>query len=305
MAKMNMAHLYGRVAKPPTIKCSADGEMSYGILYVDVVRSLRPVDDGTNFTKHDLIMVLSREKEILDQYRDLTKNTVVLIKGVITSRQTQKPSVCPHCKDENGNPVRNSRPGNMIYITPIFLRKIEEYEEDEEQEAVEDVIRNQEISNQAYMYCTVLTQPKRIRTKKGIDLTQYRVAINRKFTIRTDDVERRTDYPVVKSYGEQALDDFMYINQGTTLLIDGFLQGRKVTRKIKCEHCGQIYEYKDYSMEIIPYDTEYLVDYRTREEVEEENKMKVEDLKQRLFEMASHPDKKNEPAEEENDEDED
>ena len=84
------------------------------------------------------------------------------------------------------------------------------------------------------------------------------------------------------------------------MLIDGFLQGRKVTRNVKCDRCGQFYSYVDYSMEIIPYDTEYLANFKTRSQVEEENQMRVEELKQKLFDEARRPESMVSESEEEN-----
>lgn len=283
MAKMNITFLYGRVSKAPVIMRDKETkEMKSGLVYVNTVRSLRPVEDGIKFVKHDYPLIITKEKEILDQMAEWKENDIVFIKGVVSSKSMSKPSFCPYgCQDENGNALKNEVIGNLIYITPIYVRKEKEF--DSKEAAIEDLVVNREISNQCYVYGTLLQKPKLYKTKKNIQITQYRIAINRKYTIRTDDVTLRTDYPVVKSYGEQALDDFMYLDLGSEIIVDGFLQARNVVRHVKCKCCEKFYDFKDHSLEIIPYDTEYVKGFRTKEDLEEEHQMKVEEAKQMLF----------------------
>ena len=282
MAKQNMAFLYGRVSKAPIINMNKEtGEYLYGMVYVDTVRSLRHVDDDVRFVKHDHPLVMSREKEFIDMMREWKENDVVYIKGVVTSKSLNKASFCPGCKDENGNPVKNEVKGNLIYITPIYARKVAEYQD--KNAAIEDVVKNREISNQVYAMGTLIRDPKMFTTKKHLRITQYIIAMNRKFKIRTDDQSITTDWPVVKSYGEMALDDKLRLRTGAEIYIDGFLQARTVTRKVKCRCCGKLYEFKDHAMEIVPYGIEYLTGYKSNDEIEAEKQMSIEQARQALF----------------------
>ena len=283
MGRQNIAFLYARVSKRPIISRDAEsGEYNYGMAYVDTVRSLRPVDDGIKFVKHDHPLIMSREKDILDQMCEWEENDIVLVKGVVTSKTIPKTSFCPHCTDENGNATKNTKNGNLVYITPIYVRKEKSYGEDKKS-AIEDIVNNREISNQVYVMGTLVRDPKLITVKKGIQIAQYPLAINRKFTIRTDDPNIKTDWPIVKNYGEKAREDKIFLQLGAEVIIDGLLQARNITRHAVCDKCGQTYDWVDHCMELVPYDVEYVSGHKSEEQVKAESQKEVEDIKQMLF----------------------
>ena len=225
---------------------------------------------------------MAKEKAMLEKFRTLEVNDIIFIKGVITSTKMKKKSFCTCIDPETNNPTENLSLGNLLYVTPLYINKVKSYGEDEAS-AIQDVIENREISNQAYVIGTLIQDPKLWTTKKGTQITQYPIAINRKFLIRSDDPSIKTDWPVVKSYGEQARNDKVFLQYQANVFIDGFLQARAVTRKTKCKCCGKIYEWTDHAMEIIPYAVEYLTGQKTTEEIEEEHRKSIEDLKQELF----------------------
>lgn len=278
MAKINTVNIYGRLEKDPVIVMDKEtGEYQFGFCYVDTVRSLRDAGDDLHFVKHTKPMVLSREKEILDAMSSWKENDMVMIKGVIHTKALKKTSFCDHCKE------KNEVFGNLITINPIHVLKIKSYGDDK-MAAVEDLVNNREISNQVQIYGTLLKDPQIFTTKRGLQITQYPIAINRKFTVRTDDPTIKTDYPVVKSYGEQARDDKTYLKFQSEIIIDGFLQARTVRRKKKCDSCGEEYLWTDNCMEIVPYAVEHIKNCRTPEEVEADFDKKAEEYKQMLYE---------------------
>lgn len=282
MAKQNIVILMARVKKPASIRKNAEtGEYNFGLVYTDVVRGVRQVDDKVDFIKHDSPLIMSKEKAHIECMATWKENDIVLIKGVVTSKRIPKISICPNCTNPDGTPVKNETIGNLLYITPIFAEKIKSF--NTKREAVEYIVDRSEMSNQVWIYGVLLKDPKLFTTKQKVQITQYPIAINRKFTIRTDDPTIKTDWPVVKSYGEQAREDRLHLKAGSEVIIDGFLQAREITRKTKCECCGQIYEWKDHAMEIVPYAVEYVADYLSNTEIEEEHRMSVEELKQMLY----------------------
>ena len=286
MAKQNLAFFYGRVAKAPNVSQNLEtGKYGYAMAYLDTVRSLREVDDKVRFVKHDHPLITSLEPAIIEKMVEWKENDIVIVKGVVTSKRAPKGSICPYCKDEKGVSTRNESDGNILYVTPIHVQTIKSYGEDK-LAAIEDIISNREISNQVYIYGTLLRDPKFYVTKQGVSITQYPIAINRKFTIRTDDPSIKTDYPFVKSYGEQARQDKTYLRYQAEIIADGFLQARRVKRKCTCKVCGKAYDWEDRMMEIVPYAVEYVSGQRTDEEVEQEFEHKVEEYKQMLFSKA-------------------
>ncbi len=281
MARQNIVFMYARVNKSPIIAKTKDtDEFNYGMVYVETVRGVREVDDKVKYVRHDYPLIISREKHILEDIATWEENDIVIVKGAITSKKIVKTSHCPNCTTD-GVATKNKSEGNLLYITPIYVKKVKSF--DTKEEAIEEIIQNREISNQAYVVGTLLKDPKLFKTKTGVRITQYPIAINRKFTIRTDDPTIRTDYPMVKSYGEQAINDKTFLKYQAEVIIDGFLQARTVTRKQKCACCGEYYEWKDNSLELVPYEVEYLKGHLTPEEVEAERKQKVEEYKQMLY----------------------
>ena len=155
MARQNIVFLYARVSKLPVLsKDKSTGELNYGMVYVDTVRGLREVDDDVRYVKHDYPLIISREKNILDNIMEWKENDIVFIKGAITSKKITKSSYCPECADENGNAFKNMSLGNLLYITPIYVKKMASYETKED--AVKDIVDNREISNQVYIVGTLV-----------------------------------------------------------------------------------------------------------------------------------------------------
>ena len=161
------------------------------------------------------------------------------------------------------------------------MKKVAEY--DNKNDATDDLMENREISNQVWTIGTLIKDPRFFKTKDNIPITQYLIALNRKFRNPNDSEEIVTDWPIVKSYGEMALEDKVRLHQGSEIYIDGFLQARTVRRKIKCKCCGQLYEFKDHAMEIVPYAIEYLTGFVSNQEIEEERKTTIEQIKQSIF----------------------
>ena len=171
--------------------------------------------------------------------------------------------------------------GIFVYVNPIHLIKHKSY--DNEEDAILDVMQNREMSNIVAIYGQVCSEPKLFITKNKTSITQYQLAIPRKYKIIEDDISRKIDWPWVKSYGEQAIEDKMRIKKGTELILDGFLQRRSVVRTSKCPSCGQFYQWDDSSMEIVPYAVEYIKGtYRSDHKLEQERQKNVEEILQEI-----------------------
>lgn len=284
MARHNIVFLYAQVIKKPIIHYDDEGNFTYGMIYVNVVRGLRDAGDKVKYLKTDHPLLMTKEPQLLDIMKDWEENDIVSVKGTIASKNIKKTSYCSNeeCKDENGNPTRNSVDGSLLYVNPIFVEKIGHCETKDE--CMELLANHREISNQVYVVGTLCREPKKIKTKAGLVITQYQVALNRKYKIRTDDPEIKSDYPWVKSYGENAIEDKMRLHTGSVVFIDGFLQARKVKRQVCCERCGKPYGWEDKAMEIVPYEVEYMPGtFYSNEDLEEMHNEKIESIKSRLF----------------------
>ncbi|MGN0242213.1 MAG: single-stranded DNA-binding protein [Candidatus Weimeria sp.] len=290
MAKQNTVFLLARVVKRPVIaKNRETNEFMHGLGYVHVVRGVRDAHDEIRYVKHDYPLILSKDAYILNQMLEWRENDIVQIKGILVSKDINKEARCPdpNCLDPDGKGgTKNTLKGTILYINPIETLTIKRFGkgDDAKKEAITFLMNKRELSNQAYFIGTVIKQPQIFKTKKGTTICQYQVAINRKYHIRTDDPTIRRDWPYIKSYGSQALEDKLRLKIGTDVYIDGFIQARKVIRHVKCKCCGKFFDYVDHSMEIVPFAVEYgKFTYRTDEEIIAEKHQSIEDIKQSIF----------------------
>lgn len=288
MARENLTFLRGAIVTPPVVIKEGENYI-YALANINVGRAERKVGDKIRYMKCDNPYIMTRDEEFIKEIETWKPNDIVDVKGVISSKHIKKGSVCPHCG------MKNTFPGAFVFVNPIYLAKITSCES--EREALDYLVKHREISNQVFVFGTLCRDPKKIKPKKGLVVTQYQIAMNRKYRIQTDPPEVKTDYPWVKSYGDNAIEDHKRLHVGSEVFIDGFLQARSVNRKAICGQlmgpdgkalkdeygdpvlatddegnpigCGKPYEWKDRAMEIVPFDTEYIGDYYTDEEIEE------------------------------------
>lgn len=289
MAKQNLAMLLGAVAKNCKVVKDAEGRSLYAMAYINVARGPRDVGDHRLYMKCDNPIIMARDEENVKKMETWKKGDIVMVKGVVASKHIMKSSFCPACGK------KNSFPGSLVYINPIYVETRAHCESDEE--CLQYLAEHREISNQIFVFGTLCRAPKRITPKQGLVVTQYQIAMNRKFRIKEDPIEIKADYPWVKSYGDNAENDYWRLHEGTEIYIDGCLQARSVQRHAFCGQaygengklmyneeglpvimkdskgnplgCGEMYDWQDRAMELVPYATEYLNNYYSDEEIEE------------------------------------
>ena len=210
--------------------------------------------------------IITGEEKIIEKMENLKKLDIVLVKGVLTTRRIPKTSYCAECGEKN---VVN---GVLMFVTPIGIKKIGQVKD--EDEMIEYLATIRETSNEVNVFGRLTRDPKKISPKSGLVVTQYQIGLNRNYIIRDDPPEIRADYPWVKSYGEAAEEDRYRLKKDSIIFIDGFIQTRNVNKHQVCVGCGKTYDWKDRAMEIVPYDTEYILRYRSDEEIEEVKKLR-------------------------------
>lgn len=276
MARENTIRLYGYVKHPPLIGRDANGKKTYVMASVVVIRGPRKVGDHKKYAKKDCPILLTSDEDLMDQMEQWKEHSIVDIKGVVSTRNINKGYRCKHC----GSP--NFTPGVFTYITPIFVR-LDDHKCESLDECIEYIQQNREISNEAKITGTVCIGPKKTRPKEGLVVTQYTIAVNRKYRVRTDSAEIESDYPVVKSYGKNALEDRKRLHVGSLIQVDGCIQTRRVEREVTCKNCGKKYMREDTALELVPFDVEYLRDYYSDEIIEEMKATKTEDAMAKIF----------------------
>lgn len=226
MAKQNLAFLLGSVAKEVRVVKDREGRNLYAMAYINVARGLREVGDHRKYMKCDNPIIMTRDENMMAEIATWHHRDIVFVKGVIASKHIKKASYCEYCN------TKNSFPGALVYVNPIYVKKQAHFNTDEE--CLQYLADNREISNQIFVFGTLCRDPKKITPREGLTVTQYQIAMNRKFRIQTDPPEIKTDYPWVKSYGENAKEDRNRLRVGSVVYIDGCLQARSVQRHAFC-----------------------------------------------------------------------
>lgn len=257
MAKSNKAIQCGIVKKAPII--NEDGD--YGSLILKT--TIGPRYDGENKKyKYVHTIIMSRDPAIITKMAELETYDLVYIKGVVVTRNVKKIHICRGCKKEI------SEDGQVVYIEPIFLERLSS---PGEESAQKELNNHEEISNEITLVGTVCTEPHKMpATKKSKDSSKYHLAVTRTYRLKNSSEEEKTDFPIIHSFGENAKMDLENVHKGSMVIVDGYIQAYDKEVPCKCPHCGLSHKWIDHRMEIIPYETEYVV--RTEKSENEEDK---------------------------------
>ena len=285
MARQNTIILRGIVNEAPRTGKNKDGS-SYAFVRVTVARGIRETGDGNILLKCYNPMLMTKDEEMVREIETWQKFDIVDVKGTLSSKAIKKSSYCENCGR------KNITMGALVYVHPIFAEKLGHCSTQEE--CLDYLAAHREISDQAVLIGTLCREPAKVKSKYAYPITQYQIAIMRKYHIREDPPEIRIDWPWVKSYGENAEKDAKRLTTGAEILIDGFLQTRHVERRACCgqdldekghpkkeadgspafiggkdgkrEGCGEQYKWQDSVTEIVPYSVEYLTGQKPESE---------------------------------------
>lgn len=317
MAKENYIRLRGIVQDKPKITTNQNGQFAFATIVI--ARPYRSVGDHISYAHMDNPKIMTRDPEIIAEMEQWEANDIVDIKGFLSSKQILKGSFCPHCR------TKNTTFGSFVFVVPNFVEKLGFVtDEDDSQEYL---VKHREISNVVKLFGTLINGPKKFRTYAGLPFTQYQIGVNRKFRIKEDDPNVRSDYPWVKSYGDRARMDKLRLQKGSEIYIDGCLQARYINRKAYCgqardeqgnflKHpngepivaldvngnptgCGKEYYWNDQTLEVVPFDVEFVANYLSEEEAiireEEQRKQSEKDkgegsVEREVFDTATEED---------------
>lgn len=275
MARHNNVGLYGQVIKEPRIMKDDNGNFVRGMCAIQVIRGIRDFGNHVNNLKYDIPMIMTGDPAKIAEMATWKLNDMIEVKGTITTKEVNKNTICPKCGH------KNSVQGNAVFISPVYLSRRETGVTREE--GLELLKKRVEISNTVCLVGTLCREPENYSNDKGLFITQYQLAVNRKFRLRDDAAENRTDYPWIKSYGDIAIDDSKFLKMGAVVLVDGMIQTRDVDRKTVCAACSEEYSWKDNALEVVPYSVEYLQNFITPEEFEAKENQAAEDAINKIF----------------------
>lgn len=267
MATHNQVRMVGFLKKDPTIVNEGQEGNEKAIF---LIRTLHRDLDGFKGMKFQDIMVYYDGTELMPKIKALVQFDLIDIKGVFNILTLNKNSKCPGCGS-----VNTKENGMTTFVYPISLIKLNgmrtAFEHDEE--LPERILEKhfKEVSNQALIIGTVVSSPEMVPNAK-IPCCRYQIGVDRKYYIKTQG-DLHADYPWVYAYAQEAERDFQYLQKGSLILIDGFMQNRQVNSRIQCRTCGIEYQYPDASTEFVPYSIEFLSNYLSDKDLEFKTKM--------------------------------
>lgn len=262
MAKENYVFISGQILFRPKIYVNKNGEPVKASLLVKTIRryyirnNLNSVGNNVLF---DVVPIATFNPECIEVCLNAREHDMIELRGVYTTKENTKKFFCEKCNGE----ITTS--GVDTFITPIYIRITDRVKNEKcptgfpPENAIEMLKERAEISNTVKIIGKLCRNPEKIANVKQAS-AQYQIASNRRFRIKEDDPEARTDYPWVKSYGPQAEMDFSALHIGSEVYIDGCFQSRQIKRMNVCPHCGAENVSEDVANEIVPYSVEYLSD---------------------------------------------
>lgn len=271
-AKHNQIHLFGQVADE--VKKTVTGNKLRYFFVMNVMRKSRGGKDETVAFDCPMIMVGEDDESIVAKVEALSKGDIIDVKGFITSRNIKKIRKCTHCGREF------SSIGTMMFITPV---NINIYQKQVPENIANDIMKaNVYVSNEALLIGNVTAPPHFYKEGNYRNMT-FQIGVNRKFYIKDDNPQTKSDYVFVNSYGETADKDNKFLKTSTLVLVDGSIITKKFEREEKCPNCNMSTKWKDWTMEITSYANEYLAGMVSDEEQAAADAEKAKAMRDEIF----------------------
>lgn len=254
--KTNLIDLYGLLRQAP--KISEDRQKASGVM--KVARNLTRGNQGNDAIDGywDELIIRTKDENIVKEMLNLEAYNIVRVKGVLTVKPINRSSICSECG------VKNIVEGVVCYVEPIYIECTKQGLTQEEAENF--IFEHKEVSNIARVIGDLCNDPVK-NDKLKTTICQYQIGIPRTYRIAGDTDDDKADFPLVKSYGKNAKEDLKRLKKGSTVFIDGCIQSRVVSKEITCSNCNCKYKKEIIINELVPYETEYLKNYITDEEI--------------------------------------
>ena len=239
VARENTITVVGEVSKAPTVFYN-ESHQNFRIAFA--VKTVRR--NGRIDYPHVNVYGLS-EEEAKEYFGKLKIGVFVMVRGMVTTKLLEKKFKCGKC--------------GVIVEGSSFITEIISYGRPLCLAGKYEALELAEFANNLSVIGTVCTDVTGRDSGNGVSLTQYQIAINRKYRVAEHEGVIKSDYPWVKSFGNQADEDLKRLRKSSKIYIAGSLQTREMSRFLICENCSSRIDYTESVAEIIPQDVEYLV----------------------------------------------
>ncbi len=248
MARENTITLVGEVSKTPTVFFN-ESHQNFRISFV--IKTIRR-NGRIDYPRVNVYGLT--EEEAKGYFNQMKEGIFVIARGMISTKMVPKKFRCDKCGviKESESLVTEV----ICYGKPLCL------------EGSYTPLQLAEYANNLSVIGTVCTDVTGRDGGSGVSLTQYQIAINRKYRVAEHEGVIKSDYPWVKSFGNQADEDLKRLRKSSKIYIAGSLQTREMPRFVICDNCSARIDYTETLAEIIPHEVEYLFLCNFVEEVE-------------------------------------
>lgn len=248
---INDVRLFGQLMQNPKYYKKKNAEEPYRMTLS--VKTMSRYLNSTDRTKimYDEIVVMSKSPEmIMYAAKELRSNDIVYIKGMLCTTDVKRRFICSNCEEtieENGF---------TCYVHPIKIVKMFSGISNEDGNIL--IQDNAEVSNEVILDGSVCSEIHYIEER---DYAYYKLAVKRSFHILEDDAEKRTDYPAINTYHDQARNDSICAHKGTRMNVRGAIRVRGIKRKIICPYCGNEEELEYRVLEVVASNVNYTANW--------------------------------------------
>lgn len=248
---LNDVRLFGQLVQDPKYykKKSADQPYRMSLSIKTMSRYLNSTD--RNRLTYDEIVVMSKSPDmIVYAAKELRSNDIVYIKGMLCTADVTRKVICSNCEEEF------TENGYTCYVHPIKIVKVRSGLSDEEANIM--IQDNAEVSNEVALDGTICSD---VHYQEEKQYAYYKLAVKRSYHILEDDAEKRTDYPAINTYHDQARRDSICTHRGTRMNVRGAIRVRSIHRDIVCPHCQHEEELEYRVLEVVASNINYTANW--------------------------------------------
>ena len=132
---------------------------------------------------------MSGNPAMIEEMAKWKENDMVEVKGAVTTKDINKSTKCKECGHVNISKGMSCLLIQFMHVRETGITK---------EEGQKLLKKRCEISNVVVLIGKLCRDPEYIYTPRGTLVTQYQLAVNRKFHIKEDAPNIRTDYPWIK-----------------------------------------------------------------------------------------------------------
>ena len=251
----NTIHLHGQVMSPPKVRVDSEGNavkttFAMKVLRRPYIRANGQISGGR--LRIDALIVSTTGEKTAETASALRQFDMVDVKGALTIQETAKPAACNSCGHAN------SVMGSFGFVTATYVCGRETGLDEEEGMSL--LHERSEISNTAIIAGGLCHAPEPCGAEGNRAAVEYQLEASRKKRNSADEETPPADRPWVKSIGKQAMDDTIYLTEGSTVLVNGAVQARESSQTAICENCGEEFGWDEKTVELFPHSVEYLLD---------------------------------------------